>query len=93
MKLTFVTRVYVRMYVLHTNLHLSPVPDHSGSGMCPLIPVQDCLRHYHSFSFRYRTNRMSDSRAFKKTVRRWKDVHPARKYYMWWKDTLARPYC
>jgi hypothetical protein len=46
-------------------LYLSPVPDYSGSGLGPLIPVSDWFRHPHFCSFRYRTE---------------KGVHTARAY-------------
>jgi hypothetical protein len=45
--------------------HLNPVPEHSGIGLDPLIPVPDSSRHRHFNSFRYRTDWMPYSRAFR----------------------------
>ena len=45
--------------------HLSPVPEHAGTGLDPLIPVPDSSRHRHFNSFRYRTDWMPYSRAFR----------------------------
>jgi hypothetical protein len=38
--------------------HLNLVPEHSDTSLDPLIPVLERFRHRHSFSFRYRTDRM-----------------------------------
>jgi hypothetical protein len=38
--------------------------EHSGTGLGPLIPVPDWLRHRNFCSFLYRTDRMPDSPAF-----------------------------
>ncbi len=46
-------------------LYLSPVPDHSGTGLGPLIPVPDWFRHRNFCSFRYRTDWMPDSPTFR----------------------------
>jgi hypothetical protein len=44
--------------------HLSPIPEYSSTGLGLLIPVPDCFRYQHFFSFQYRTDRMPDSLAF-----------------------------
>jgi hypothetical protein len=54
-------------------LYLSPVPEHSGTGLGPLIPVTYWLWHRNFCSFRYRTDRMPDSPTF----RLW--------WWWWWK--------
>ncbi len=55
-------------------LYLSPVPEHSGTGLDPLIPVPDWFRHRHFCSFRYRTDWMRDSPTFRHLK---KGRHPA----------------
>jgi hypothetical protein len=45
--------------------HLSPVPEHSGTGLDTLIPVPDCSRYRHFNSFRYLTDGCSTVRHFK----------------------------
>jgi hypothetical protein len=51
----------------------------SGTGLGPHMPVLDWFRHRHFCSFRYRTDWMPDSPAFKK------GVHIARPYCLcWW---------
>jgi hypothetical protein len=57
--------------------HFSPVPEHSGSGLGPLIPVSDCSLHQHLNPFQYRTDRMPYSPAFKNIVWRLRRIHPA----------------
>jgi hypothetical protein len=42
-------------------LHISPILEHSGTGLGPLIPMPDCSQHWHFKSFRYRTDRMPDT--------------------------------
>ncbi len=46
-------------------LYLSPVPEHFGTGLSPLIPVPNWFRHRHFCSFRYRTAWMPDSPTFR----------------------------
>ncbi len=64
---------------------LSPVAEHSGTGLGTLIPVPDWLRDLYSYSFRYCS---PDIPAFTKTLRRLKDLHNTGLYCFWWKDTL-----
>ncbi len=75
---------------------LSPVTEHSDIGLGPLIASSDWFRHLHYFSFRYRTDGMpdSDSRAFTKTVRRCKGVHPALPFcWSWARHRNTSVYC
>ncbi len=66
--------------------HLSPVQEHSGTGLGTLIPVPDKFRHRHHFSFGYRTNQMPGSPAFQHyqklctilLVENW--IHPSSPY-------------
>ncbi len=44
---------------------LSPALEHSGAGLSLFIPVSNWFRHQHLFSFRYRTDWMPDSPAFR----------------------------
>jgi hypothetical protein len=44
--------------------HLSPLPEHSGAGLGPLLPVSNWFQHRHLCSFRYRTDWMLDSLTF-----------------------------
>jgi hypothetical protein len=46
-------------------LYLSPVPQHFGTGLGPLIPVPNWSQHRHFSSFRYRTDRMQDNPTFR----------------------------
>jgi hypothetical protein len=41
--------------------HLNPVPEHSDTGLGPLISVKDCPRHRHFNSFRNQTDQMPHS--------------------------------
>jgi hypothetical protein len=45
-------------------LYLSPVPEHSCTGLGPLIPVADWFRHRNFCSFRYQTDWMPGSQTF-----------------------------
>ncbi len=65
-------RVRCRRHRHSGTRYFSPVPEHSGTGLGPLIPVLDWFRHRHFCSFRYRTDWMPSIPAFKK------GVHPAR---------------
>ncbi len=46
-------------------LYLSPVPEHSGTGLGPFIPVPDWFQHQHFGSFRYRSDWMPGSPTFR----------------------------
>jgi hypothetical protein len=48
---------------------LSPVLEHSGTRLGPLIPVPDWIRHHHDFSFLYLNDKMQDNLAFEKMIR------------------------
>jgi hypothetical protein len=58
------------IYICSLIRGLSPVTEHSGIGLGPLIAAPDWFRHQNSFSFRYRTDLMPDSPACTKTVPR-----------------------
>jgi hypothetical protein len=74
--------------------YLSPVPEHSGMGLGPLIPVQDWLWHSHYCSFRYRTDQMADSPAFKKHfIKVKRDLHPTRPHCKRWSGIHPQPLC
>ncbi len=69
--------------------HLSPVPEHSGTGLGPLVPVQDWFRHLHYFSFLDQTDRMPDILAFKNE----RCTPCASILYWWWTGRQsARPW-
>ncbi len=51
-------RVQCRRHRHSGILHLSPVPEHSVTGLGPLISVKDCPRHRHFNSFRNQTDLM-----------------------------------
>jgi hypothetical protein len=75
------TTVYMHSGILY----LSPVPEHSSTGLGSLLPVSDRFRYWHFCSFWYRS-------AFKKGIHparlycwRCKERHPARPYFWLWK--------
>jgi hypothetical protein len=46
-------------------LYISPIPEHSGTGLDPLIPVPDWFHPQNFCSFRYRTDWMPGSLTFR----------------------------
>jgi hypothetical protein len=65
--LMFVVQKTVRVKSLrhYGILNLNTVPEHSGTGLDPLIPVPDWFWHQHFSSFRYRTDWLQDSPTFR----------------------------
>ncbi len=49
-------------------LYLSPVPEHSGTRLCPLTPVPDRFQYQNFCSIRDWTDWMPDSPTFKNAV-------------------------
>jgi hypothetical protein len=49
-------------------LYLSPVPEHSGTGLGPLISEPNWFRHRNFCLFRYRTDWMPDGQTFKEKL-------------------------
>jgi hypothetical protein len=65
----------------------------TDTGPCHLISVPDWLWHLNFFCFWHTVPDCLDAwqpwiPVFTKTVLRWKGVHLARSYCLWWKDTV-----
>jgi hypothetical protein len=60
------------------------VPEHSGTGLCPLIPVPNCrtvVWHWHFCSFRYRTDCMDAGKSDSLALQHLKNLYISHQHF------------